>query len=54
VDWSNLAYFAFIAAFVVLMMRSCGGGMCGGMGRRRLHDPHVPDRHRGDSQGTTT
>ena len=32
-DWSNLAYFAFVAAFVILMMRGCGGGMCG-MGHR--------------------
>jgi hypothetical protein len=34
VDWSNLAYFAFLAAVVILMMRGCGGGMCG-MGHRR-------------------
>ena len=32
-DWNNLAYFAFVAAFVILMMRRCGGGMCG-MGHR--------------------
>ena len=28
-DWSDLAYFAFVAAVVILMMRGCGGGMCG-------------------------
>jgi len=32
-DWSNLAYFAFLAALVILMMRGCGASMCG-MGRR--------------------
>jgi hypothetical protein len=34
VAWSNLAYFALLAAFVILMMRGCGGGMCG-MGHHR-------------------
>lgn len=37
-DWSNLAYFAMLAAFVIPMMRGCGGGMCG-MGRNRGAQP---------------
>lgn len=28
-DWSTLAYPAAAAAVVILMMRGCGGGMCG-------------------------
>lgn len=39
-DWSNLAYFALLAGFVILMMRGCGGGMCG-MSHRR-HDAEQP------------
>ena len=50
-DWSNLAYFAVVAAFVILMMRGCGGGMCGMSGRRdnnsRPDDGQRRDEHAG-------
>ena len=50
-DWNTLAYFAFVAAFVILMMRGCGGGMCG-MGHRgrnnsRTDDEQCRDDHAG-------
>ena len=41
-DWSNLAYFAFLAALVILMMRGCGASMCG-MGRRAHDDSRAGD-----------
>jgi hypothetical protein len=45
VDWSNLAYLAFVAAFVILMMRGCGGGMCG-MGHRDRGNSRPGDEQR--------
>jgi hypothetical protein len=45
VDWSNLAYFALLAGFGFLMMRGCGGGICG-MGHRRNDQPKSADDRR--------
>lgn len=45
-DWSNLAYSALLAAFVLLMMRGCSSGMCG-MGHRR-NDVEQPADNRRD------
>lgn len=46
-DWSNLAYFAFVAAVFILMMRGCGGGMCG-MGHRGRDNSRPGDEQRRD------
>jgi hypothetical protein len=45
VDWSNLAYFAFLAAVVILMMRGCSGGVCG-MGHRGRDNSRSGDEQR--------
>jgi hypothetical protein len=39
VDWNTLFNVLAIAAFVFVMMRGCGGGMCG-MGSRRPNGEH--------------
>jgi hypothetical protein len=44
-DWSNLAYVALLAGFVLLMMRGCGGGKCG-MGHRRNDGNEPADSNR--------
>ena len=46
-DWNNLAYFAFVTVFVILMMRGCGGGMCG-MGHRGRNNSRTDDEQRRD------
>jgi hypothetical protein len=50
VDWSDFAYFAFVAAAVILMMRGCGGGMCG-MGHRGRDNSPSDEQRRDDHAG---
>ena len=43
-DWSDLAYLAFVGAVVILMMRGCGSGICGMGHRGRDNSPSDEER----------